>query len=283
MIIMKIGEALKEIRLNLGLSQAKMCEGIIQRPFYTLVENGKSGIGAESLILILIKHEVDVDYFYNLVKDSYTTPELLMDRLLQSKMDEAVNVKDIKTINLYKNKIIKFSTNEILKLRSQVIAAYFSNQLDEINNETKEKIYKEFDKEEWTKNPEILRLLANTMPLWEQDALFNLMSHLLRSIRKKVGQSELMIERYIRILENFLVTCYEKDLYKKKEYTILIGGILNYIIENTSLFHFMIYRMHAYYMKALYKEDKVEAINICNLMKKYGYGDLIASWPKIKM
>ena len=62
-IIMKIGKALKKIRLDLGLSQAKMCEGIIQRPFYALVESGKSGIGAESLIMILIKHEVDIDYF----------------------------------------------------------------------------------------------------------------------------------------------------------------------------------------------------------------------------
>ena len=38
---MKIGEALREVRLNLGLSQAKMCEGIVQRPFYALVESGK--------------------------------------------------------------------------------------------------------------------------------------------------------------------------------------------------------------------------------------------------
>ena len=51
------------------------------------------------------------------------------------------------SINYYKNKIIRSSSDEILKLRAQVTAAYFNNQLDDINDEICQKIYKEFDKE----------------------------------------------------------------------------------------------------------------------------------------
>ncbi|WP_232450176.1 helix-turn-helix domain-containing protein [Lactobacillus delbrueckii] len=38
---MKIGEALRKKRLELGLTQQEICEGILSRPFYAKVESGK--------------------------------------------------------------------------------------------------------------------------------------------------------------------------------------------------------------------------------------------------
>lgn len=280
---MKIGKALKEIRLNLGLSQAKMCEGIIQRPFYALVESEKSGIGAESLIMILIKHEVDIDYFFNLVKDAYVTPEDRADQLLQNKMEYAVNSKNINAINFYEKEISTVATDEILKLRARVTAAYFANQLDELNNDLITKIYKKFDKEEWTRCPSLLRLLANTMPLWEYTRLTSLMKHLLHTIERRKVTSELMMERYIRILENYLVSCYDRKKYKDKNQKVFIEKVFEYLIKNTASFHFMIYRLHAYYMKALFEDDKIAAKNIIKALEKYGYGKAIVSWPKVEL
>ncbi|MCZ9648363.1 helix-turn-helix domain-containing protein [Lactobacillus mulieris] len=280
---MKIGKALKKIRLDLGLSQAKMCEGIIQRPFYALVESGKSGIGAESLIMILIKHEVDIDYFFHLVKDEYATPEARTNQLLQNKMEYAVNSKNINAINFYEKEIGTVATDEILKLRAQVAAAYFSNQLDELNDDLIMKIYKKFDKEEWTNCPSLLRLLANTMPLWEYNHLTILMKHLLHTVQRRKVTSELMMERYIRILENYLVSCYDRKKYKDKKQRVFIEKVLGYLMKNTTSFHFMIYRFHAYYMKALFEDDKITAKNIIKSLEKYGYGKVIVSWPKIEL
>lgn len=280
---MKIGKALKEIRLNLGLSQAKMCEGIIQRPFYALVESGKSGIGAESLIMILIKHEVDTDYFFNLLKGAYVTPEARADQLLQNKMEYAVNSKNINAIRFYEKEISTVATDETLKLRAQVTAAYFDNQLDELNNDLIIKIYKKFDKEEWTRCPSLLRLLANTMPLWEYDRLTSLMKHLLHTVQRRKVTSKLMMERYIRILENYLVSCYDRKKFKDKNQEVFIGKVCEFLIKNTTSFHFMIYRLHTYYMRALFEDDRITAKSIIKALEKYGYGKAIVSWPKIEL
>lgn len=278
---MKIGEALRKIRNDLGLSQAKMCEGIIQRPFYALVESGKSGIGAESLIKILVKHEIDLDYFYNLVADTYIPEHEKLNRDLQLKMEKAVNFKDLEAINYYESKILTSSTNEILKLRAQVTAAYFKDCLNKVDENTKNNIYRKFDRDSWITSPELLRLITNTMPLWDQEALSTLIKHLLRVIKKEKALSELMLERYIRILGNYLVTCYDRNCYK--QYMLLIQQIINYIIEMTNSFHFMIYRFHAYYMYALFRKDKEKIRSIRATLEEYSYSYITASWPEIKM
>lgn len=278
---MTIGEALRKIRIDLGLSQAQMCEGVVQRPFYAVVESGKSGIGAESLIKLLVKHEVDLDYFYNLVSNTYIPENEKLNRSLQLRMEDAVNSKDVDLINYYESEIRKSSTDEILKLRAHVTSAYFKGCLDRIDNNLKNEIYTKFDKDNWINCPELLRLLANTMPLWEQETLSTLVKHLLRIIKRERISSELMQERYIRILENYLVTCYDRDYYKQE--TDLIREIINYIIKVTNSFHFMIYRLHAYYMCALFKKNRKKAQGIRDTLKEYGYSYVTASWPKLKV
>lgn len=278
---MKIGEALRKIRLDLGLSQAQMCEGVVQRPFYALVESGKSGIGAESLMRVLIKHEVDLDYFYNLIADTYITENEKLNKNLQMIMENAVNSKDLDLINQCENEILNFSTNEILKLRAQVTSAYFQKCLNKIDDNLKNSIYKKFDKDNWINCPDLLRLLANTMPLWEQEALDIMIKYLLRRIKRESVNSELMLERYIRILGNYLVTCYDRDFYRQEK--ILINEIINYIIEVTNSFHLIIYRLHAYYMSALFEKNSQKMQNICENLKEYGYAHITVSWPKMKV
>lgn len=47
---MKIGEALKEERLKLGLSIRKMADGILDPTFYSRVEQEHRNIGPEALV-----------------------------------------------------------------------------------------------------------------------------------------------------------------------------------------------------------------------------------------
>lgn len=51
---MTIGEALKQIRGELCLTQKQMCAEIVTRSFYAKVESGKSMISADKLAEILL-------------------------------------------------------------------------------------------------------------------------------------------------------------------------------------------------------------------------------------
>ncbi|MGQ5708599.1 helix-turn-helix domain-containing protein [Lactobacillus sp. PSON] len=278
---MKIGEALQKVRIDLGLSQAKMCEGIVQRPFYTLVESGKSGISAESLIMILVSHKIDINYFYNLIYKSYMSKKEIVNEELQEEMEYAVNSKNYNLLEYNCNRILSCSDNNILKIRAIVTNAYFKGDLSKVDKNLKYKICMEFDKEEkWVDKPEYIRLLANTMPLLKIEMLDSLIMHLLKSLDKKEFISELMMERYLRIFGNYLVTCFDRGCYLRKEYSSNIYKVIKYILSASDSFHLIIYRFHAHYMYALFKNNEKERKEIIKFLKYCGYGKIIKNWPK---
>lgn len=270
---MEIGKALRIERLNLGLTQQEMCGGILSRPFYAKVESGKNRINAESLFQILFKHQIEIDDFCRLIQDTYTPENNKITNELQQKMNHAFSTKDIDSLVLNCKKIMSVSENKILKLRALVTVAYFKNELNEISDETRKEIKKEFDEgNEWTKRSELLKLFANTMPLWSQDELNFFVGRLLIAAKNE-QVTELMLERYLRIFENYLATCYERNCNDR------VDEIIDYIINATSPIHFMIYRINALYMKALFKNDKGQAAKIKSDMNSYGYGKIITNWP----
>ena len=186
---MKIGEALRKERIKLGLTQDQMCAGILSRPFYARIESGKNRINAESLFKILLEHQVDLVEFCDLIQDDYTSEERKVEKQFEFKMNLAV------------------SANEVLKLRALITSAYFKGETDKIDVEIRTKIKAEFDGgNNWLERPDLLRLLANTMPMWPQDELDFLIGRLL-DFAKKSELSELTTERYLRLLENYLVVC----------------------------------------------------------------------------
>ena len=53
---------------------------------------------------------------------------------------------------------------------------------------------------------------------------------------------------------------------------------MEYIINATGSFHLMIYRIAAFYMKALFLDQKDKAKEIKQELRKIGYGNMIANW-----
>lgn len=276
---MKIGKALRVERLKLGLTQQQMCEGIISRPFYAKVESGKNKINAESLFQILFKHQIEIDDFCQLIQDTYITKNRRVINKLQERMDYAFSTKDIDSLILNCKKIMNVPGDRIIKLRTLVAIAYFRNELNEIDNGIKKKIKIEFNEgQKWTKRPESLRLFANTMPLWSQDELNFFIGRLLATVKNE-NITELMLERYLRIFENYLATCYERKIPMRKN-SNHIEEIIDYITNATSSnVHLMIYRINAIYMKSLFKNDKKKVTKIKADMNDYGYGKLTINWP----
>ncbi len=74
-----IGEALKQIRHELYLTQEQMCAGVVTRSFYAKVESGRNRISADKLTEILFEHDIDITYFYQLLRNTYSSQSKLKD------------------------------------------------------------------------------------------------------------------------------------------------------------------------------------------------------------
>ncbi|EGD27246.1 helix-turn-helix domain-containing protein, partial [Lactobacillus delbrueckii] len=278
--LMKIGEALRKKRLELGLTQQEMCEGILSRPFYAKVESGKNRINAESLFKILFARQIDLVEFGKLVQGTYDSAENKAEKRYQSQMNVAVSTKDLKLMEKYCQDIIESSNDEILQLRALVALAYFKGELGGLSKEIRVKIKEKFDEgRNWTKRPELLGLLANTMLLWDQDDLNYWIGDLLKKAKKK-AVSDLILERYLRLFENYLVICYERKADGKEYQKNRVDEVIKYIISVTAPFQLMIYRITALYLHALLTDQKGKAQKIKKDMEAYGYGNAIASWPE---
>lgn len=182
---MKIGKALKTIRNKLKLTQDEMSSGIVSRSFYARVEADKHEISAEKLAKILFKNEIDINEFYQLIRKDYISEEQENIEFLQKQIENAVNEQNLSKLEYYCYKIMNLNENKILKLRAIVTLAYFRKELSMINAEIRANIFEQFDEgQNWIMRPELLRLLANTMPLWSQESLDFLIKRLLSYLKK---------------------------------------------------------------------------------------------------
>lgn len=224
------------------MTQQEMCEGILSRPFYAKVESGKNRINAESLFKILFARQIDLVEFGKLVQGTYDSAENKAEKWYQSQMNVAVSTKDLKLMEKYCQDIIESSNDEILQLRALVALAYFKGELGGLSKEIRMKIKEKFDEgRNWTKRPELLGLLANTMLLWDQDDLNHWIGDLLKKAKKE-AVSDLILERYLRLFENYLVICYERKADGKEYQKNRVDEVIKYIISVTAPFQLMIYR-----------------------------------------
>lgn len=94
---MTIGEALKQIRLQAGLTQTQMAADIITESFYSKVERGVHSIDADTLINLLTAHHLDVIHFFTLIANQKSVAQPHFD--LVNKITFAQNRKDIRALD----------------------------------------------------------------------------------------------------------------------------------------------------------------------------------------
>ena len=131
---MKIGEALKEERLKLGLSIRQMADGIIDPTFYSRVEQEHRNIGSEALVRILFAREINIDEFFNKIKDTYAPSEATKKAYLEEKIRIAFNSHGITAMRDYLKDVSKLN-EPILRLRVIVGIAYLEDKIKELPHE----------------------------------------------------------------------------------------------------------------------------------------------------
>lgn len=277
---MTIGEALKQIRHELYLTQEQMCAGVVTRSFYAKVESGRNRISADKLTEILFEHDIDITYFYQLLRNTYSSQSKLKENDLNQKMNQAFNSGKIELIEQNYHKILLQSNSSILKLRAMISVANLKDELNLIDPKVKEKLFVEFDEgANWMTRPDLLRLFTDTMPLWDSSDLSFFIGRLLAKVQKEHNIPELLQERYLRVFENYLAVYYKKN-NPIKTIDVNVQKTFDYILNLEPTVHFLLYKVAAVYLQNLFLGNKEEAQKIKNEMKKYGYQDIVKTWPK---
>lgn len=277
---MTIGEALKQIRHELYLTQEQMCAGVVTRSFYAKVESGRNRISADKLTEILFEHDIDITYFYQLLRNTYSSQSKLKENDLNQKMNQAFNSGKIELIEQNYHKILLQSNSSILKLRAMISVANLKDELNLIDPKVKEKLFVEFDEgANWMTRPDLLRLFTDTMPLWDSSDLSFFIGRLLAKVQKEHNIPELLQERYLRVFENYLAVYYKKN-NPVKTIDVNVQKTFDYILNLEPTVHFLLYKIAAVYLQNLFLDNKEEAQKIKDEMKKYGYQDIVKTWPK---
>ena len=277
---MTIGEALKQIRHELYLTQEQMCAGVVTRSFYAKVESGRNRISADKLTEILFEHDIDITYFYQLLRNTYSSQSKLKENDLNQKMNQAFNSGKIELIEQNYHKILLQSNSSILKLRAMISVANLKDELNLIDPKVKEKLFVEFDERaNWMTRPDLLRLFTDTMPLWDSSDLSFFIGRLLAKVQKEHNIPELLQERYLRVFENYLAVYYKKN-NPVKTIDVNVQKTFDYILNLEPTVHFLLYKIAAVYLQNLFLGNKEEAQKIKDEMKKYGYQDIVKTWPK---
>ena len=277
---MTIGEALKQIRHELYLTQEQMCADVVTRSFYAKVESGRNRISADKLTEILFEHDIDITYFYQLLRNTYSSQSKLKENDLNQKMNQAFNSGKIELIEQNYHKILLQSNSSILKLRAMISVANLKDELNLIDPKVKEKLFVEFDEgANWMTRPDLLRLFTDTMPLWDSSDLSFFIGRLLAKVQKEHNIPELLQERYLRVFENYLAVYYKKN-NPVKTIDVNVQKTFDYILNLEPTVHFLLYKVAAVYLQNLFLGKKEEAQKIKDEMKKYGYQDIVKTWPK---
>ena len=222
MTVMTIGEALKETRKNLGLSQTEMAYPILTKSYYSKIERGIHEINASDLIKILEMHDVDISEF--LVKFGVKDNRIDKDQWM-SKLRQAYYGQDLEQVKSLKGKIVEVKGSESLQkiLEANAILAEFiiSRKIDQIPNKKRDQIKALILEGEW--NEDKLRLFSLSLSFWTDGEMKTLLS----SFIKKYNNIE-NFPRSTQVLVSSIMVNYLSHMIRSSSQNVeFIGEIFN--------------------------------------------------------
>ncbi|MPW14144.1 hypothetical protein [Lactobacillus helveticus] len=158
---------------------------------------------------------------------------------------------------------------KILKLRAIVATYYLEDKLDYLKDSIKKEIVSEiYNSKNITKNTPIIQLFSNVMPILSNDQLNILILEFLRRYENSNKKTEMDRKRIAVLLNNYLVTCYEKGID---------GDVVDKTISclmNMQDVHLLIYKEVGKFYFELIKGNKTNALKIKQELKNWNYTNL---------
>lgn len=269
---MTIGQALKDTRKALGLTQTEMAAGIVSPSFYSKVERGVHDIGADELLAILNANDINYTEFFGHLKSN----NLMQEDYLQE-INQAYQHED-------KNRLISLK-KKILSLPDSRQKEYYLLQLHltlEVYLVKADKIPKDliknlknfvFQYNEW--DAKALQIFRETMRVYDLDEL----SFLINSILGKYPEPDKLAVNLQEIIGaicvNYLDICYEFD---QKE---LISRPLLYLKKIPASKQVLLIKILANYYEAIFSRDSQTSRQIFAVLKNAGWEDFVKNLPQL--
>lgn len=247
---MMIGEHFKVVRNSKNLTQEQMAAGIVNRSFYSRVENGSSSITVDSLMKILYKHELSMIEFLR----GFDTSESKIGAY-QDKITAAYIKKDIIALEeIYLH--FKYEDARTKRLLRFLI--------DDLNGEATKKQFKQlnyifFKQNKW--DEETLWLIFHIMDWYEMSDLQDLIDAVIKRCHSK-NTNDRMKQLMIRLTIIYLDICFKRDKDNKK-----IEEILDFLKSLPNDANMRMYKIIAVYYDKLFNQKYDEASDIANILK----------------
>lgn len=210
-----IGSRLKQLRLDLGLTQTEMAAGVISVSFYSKVERGFNDIGAEELIEILQKHNVSFEDFFSGKIENKTNDKRL--NILMNKFFKAANEDNDKELDNLITELEKIrpQTTFINSLIVHAKIIYDTHDESSMKNLTyeekkkiKQKVFQKYDKEN-----EYLRivLISNVIQIYSVEEAKLIINSIIRRYKNTASIEKKLIVALSILMVNYIDLCFQRN------------------------------------------------------------------------
>ncbi|MCW8106450.1 helix-turn-helix transcriptional regulator [Lactobacillus mulieris] len=126
---MTVGEALKQERKNLNLTQSAMAAEVISPSFYSKVENNLHEINVNDLLAILDAHCIDIPSFFMKIDSKVKTDYFNLNTFTDRVLDIWYN-KDLKQLAELQTELTKYTGNDVsfLNLQVELLTFFIKNE-----------------------------------------------------------------------------------------------------------------------------------------------------------
>lgn len=262
---MTIGEALKQERQKLGMSKYEFSKGIIDRKFYGKVEDEGRNLGSKALAKLLFQHHINIDNFFDKIKDNYAAEIDVLTWEIDQQMAIAIKNKDLNLMKKCLRETKHVPDARALQLRIKVFIAYLENNIKAASPILQPQIEHELGKyDDISKNAEVIKLFSNSIPILKDEQVNYFMKIILTKINKR-NLSDFEKMRFAQLCNNYLKTCIDR-------------GIRSSVIKQAMEFlnslndpQLLIYKMLGFRDYSYLQGRKSESKEITEVLRQFGY------------
>lgn len=274
---MTIGEALKEERVALGLTQKQMAGDVLSVAEYSKIENMIHKIDADTLLKILALHQIDITKFYKKVAVNYVQNKRMHDvEYLTLDLEKSFYRSDVNRVEQIIDIFDALPDVSVeLKLRARLILAVLKGDYSSITIDMRKQIFNRmFNREDWIENQNSLRLFGNSMFLWDFSDVSLMLDRVLDKYEHVRSYPNDVEERIAQICSNYL---YNGIRYQKTE---RMKRAINILKKLDDIPHLVFYKLLGLYFQNYYDGNTKELKNIRNMLKNSGCNELINKFPR---